>query len=109
MPAQAYVEVAFSLLADCILDEKEEYFARGGKMVIASAMIYKFWFRQTGSAVAHRLALKHLNHYGADDDTKKFTKVLAAHQESLIQSCEGEEAVIGYKPLSPSKKKPGKS
>ncbi len=91
-PAKAYIEIAFELLADCILDEKEEYFARGGmqKVVLASAMLYKFWFNQTGSGVAHSNAVNRLNGYIEDEELKKLVSVLKSHQKSLISTCVGE-------------------
>ena len=74
-------------------------------MVIASAMIYKFWLSQTGSAVAHMRALQHLNQYGSDAETNKFKEVLEAHQKSREVMPIGEEGLVIPSP----KRKPEKS
>jgi len=47
--AETYVEIAFYLMADCIYDPKTNYFGRNsGKRIALNAMLYRFWFHQTG-------------------------------------------------------------
>jgi len=48
-PAIGYIFTSFRLLADCIYDEKTNYFSRDPDKVIApQALLYKFWSGQTG-------------------------------------------------------------
>lgn len=48
-PAQSFIEVSFKLLADCIYDEKTQYFSRDEKRyILDNMMLYKFWQHQTG-------------------------------------------------------------
>lgn len=48
-PAIGYIFTSFRLLADCLYDEKTNYFSRDPDKVIApQALLYKFWSGQTG-------------------------------------------------------------
>jgi len=69
-PAQAYIEVAFKLIADCLYDAGKNYFYRGDdKILFAHAALYKFWNGQTGRGLLER---------NADfDRLKSFTKITA--------------------------------
>jgi hypothetical protein len=51
-PAIGYIFTSFRLLADCLYDEKTNYFYRGPDKVIApQALLYKFWSGQTGGGL----------------------------------------------------------
>ncbi len=45
---QSYIKVAFSLLSDCILNEKTGYWDHSDRRESACLMLYKFWCHQTG-------------------------------------------------------------
>jgi hypothetical protein len=59
-PAEAYVDVAFRLIADCVYDRKLNYFYKGDdKFLVSRVMLYKFWSYQTGGGlVRHRARLE---------------------------------------------------
>lgn len=48
-PAISHSYVAFRLLADCVYDEKTNYWSRDdSKFIVPQALLYKFWSFQTG-------------------------------------------------------------
>ena len=56
-PAIGYIFTAFRLLADCIYDEKTNFFFRGPDKIIApQALLYKFWSGQTGGGLVQKHA-----------------------------------------------------
>ena len=68
-PAIANVWVAFSLLADCIVDENSKWLRSHRKIIYKHAMSYKFWFHQTGRGLVWDKA-----RLGAFDSFNKLTK-----------------------------------
>lgn len=56
-PVIAHVGVAFKLLGDCLYDDSTGRYDRGLRsFIINEAMIYKFWFGQTGHGLLWRNA-----------------------------------------------------
>jgi hypothetical protein len=55
--AQAHVEVAFKLLADCHYDLEARYWSRSNKRILESALLWKMWYWQTGRAHVPERAL----------------------------------------------------
>lgn len=85
-PAIYYVYVSFRLIADCLYDEKTEYFYRGeDKSFATQAMLYKFWSFQTGwglirdHAQFRRIITPHL--YNTNILVRKFIKTINEHEK----------------------------
>ncbi len=52
-PIIAYVEIAFKLLADCIIEKNKDYFTRNYtlKTIVFHSMLYIFWGRYVGKGM----------------------------------------------------------
>ena len=53
----AHIEIAFSLLNDCIFDLNKNYWSRDYSEVSLSSMLYRFWHHQTGRGLLSSRAL----------------------------------------------------
>ena len=103
-PGVSYVETAFRLLADSILDEHSDYYTRAYvlKTIAFHAMLYKFWCCQTTKtsiyenarlydlAQASRTAQK-IKHPGYDldkstEEISKFLEAIKNHQKVFEES-----------------------
>jgi hypothetical protein len=56
-PREAFAEVAFYLLCDCLYDSEKNYFYHGpDKSIAQPALMYKFWLHQTGRGLVRGFA-----------------------------------------------------
>ena len=95
-PAISHVKVAFYLLDDCLCAEGETCFARDDRCVfLYHAMLYRFWFDQTGRGLLKRNAdfqqLRDRIKYGPNSEGSGV--VLAAND--FFKAMDDHEKVIG--------------
>jgi len=69
---QAYIQVAFRLLSDCIFNEETGYWSKGDRRESACLMLYKFWCHQTGQGLLS--GKKHSNWDCEYANKKKWTE-----------------------------------
>jgi len=92
-PAIGYIFTSFRLLADCLYDEKTNYFSRDPDKVIApQALLYKFWSGQTGRGLIRDHA--HFNRIESSEQCTCVETDTASHIRCFLKAIKEHEDLI---------------